>query len=410
VDKGYSSCLALRVLMRRMLICLLTLGYYLCAQQAQAQGQANRASVFITAHQDDWQLFMGSRAYDVVQRGDKTVFICITAGQAAGDEDWWRAREAGTVNSARTAADGEESLGPGRAVTVPIRGHAVTAYPYKNTVVYFLRLPDGGYDGTGYPTSNFESLGKLKKGQASATTVDKVNTYASWQELVSTVRTIIQREVDDNAELTVHSSHPNVAYNANDHRDHLLAGLVADQATRSMECFRVLYQGYLISKKPVNLAPKQTAKQSMLFAAYCRGLTDANQPTSWVPDHLCWFGRQYSYTRHEASAASMASSQGPRSLRPNNANLPKELNLNPAAPNPFNFSTLLSYDLPEQEFVTLDVYDLRGNLIQSIVREEQKPGHYNAWLDVNRFPSSGIYICRLQAGKEHREQRVQLER
>jgi LmbE family N-acetylglucosaminyl deacetylase len=383
------------------------------AAVAQSAPGSAVSSVFVTAHQDDWQLFMGSRAYDDVRRYGKVVFVIITAGQ--GDEPgetWWRAREMGCANSARTAANANASATPPRPTfnTVNVRGHQLTASYYRNTVVYFLRLPDGGVQGQGFARYNHQSLRKLRNRQInSISSIDGVNTYTSWDDLTSTVREVIRREVRTGCALWVNSSNPDVAHNPNDHPDHVATGNLTDDATRAMNCRRMLYMGYNTSRRPVNLNPTQTANQTALFAAYCRSMAEAGQPTGWQPDHLCWLGRQYSYLRHEAERPLTAATAAQR-VADSLANIPSGLVLAVPTPNPCTMSSLLTYELPRQTPVTLTLYDLRGKEIKTLVRTNQRPGHYEVWLDVNQFPANGTYICRLQAGSEHREQRVQIER
>jgi GlcNAc-PI de-N-acetylase len=394
-------------------MCLLLTGR-VAAQSGGGTPGAASSSVFMTAHQDDWQLFMGSRAYDNVQRHGKVVFIILTAGQGEDPNDvWWQARETGCANSARTACNAQQNTTPPRPTftTVTVRGHQVTATFYRNTAMYFLRLPDGGTRGEGFANCRFQSLRKLKNGQLSTlTTVDGLNTYTSWADVTGTVRDIIRREVRTGCSLWVNSPNPDVRRNPNDHPDHVLAGTIADEATSGMNCRRVLYVGYHTARRPANLNATQTANQTALFAAYCRSMTEAGQSSGWQPDHLCWLGRQYSYLRHEPSAAPVSAATAAQRTADSLAAAAKELLLAVPTPNPCSMSSMLAYELPRQVDVTLSLYDLRGELIRTLVRTNQRPGHYEVWLDVNQFPASGTYICRLQAGKEHREQRVQIER
>ncbi len=64
-------------------------------------------------------------------------------------------------------------------------------------------------------------------------------------------------------------------------------------------------------------------------------------------------------------------------------------------PNPFNPSTVISYQLAVSGFVTLKVYDVMGNEIATLVSEEQKPGKYSVGFDTANKLASGIYISRL---------------
>ncbi|RTQ47596.1 hypothetical protein EJV47_19470 [Hymenobacter gummosus] len=399
--------------------CIYGLVCGLLSGRATAQAVASPAalatsSVFVTAHQDDWQLFMGSRAYDNVQRHGKVVFIILTAGHAEFMNDtWWQARETGCANSARTACNAQRSTAVPRPTfsTVDVRGHHITATFYRNTAMYFLRLPDGGVRGEGFPKCRFQSLRKLKEGKISSlTSVDSLNTYTSWADVTNTVRDIIRREVRTGGTLWVNSSDPDARRNPADHPDHQITGTITDEATRGMNCRRVLYVGYSTSRRPANLNATQTANQTALFAAYCRGLTEAGQPSAWMPDHLCWLGRQYSRLRHEPAAAPVSPATAAQRTADSLAAACRGLVLAVPTPNPCSMSSLLAYELPRQSDVTVSVYTLRGELIRTLVSTNQRPGHYEVWLDVNQFPAAGTYICRLQAGREHREQRIEIVR
>jgi len=67
-------------------------------------------------------------------------------------------------------------------------------------------------------------------------------------------------------------------------------------------------------------------------------------------------------------------------------------------PNPFNSSTIITYQIPKDEFVTLKVYDILGNEVTTLIEEHKKAGYYKMTFSVNDL-STGIYFYRLRAGK-----------
>ena len=73
-------------------------------------------------------------------------------------------------------------------------------------------------------------------------------------------------------------------------------------------------------------------------------------------------------------------------------------------PNPFNPTTEIRFSLPEGCDVALDVYDVRGHLVSQLDGGHRAKGlHTIAWdgRDKNgREMSSGVYFCRLKAGKK----------
>ncbi|MFH0990667.1 MAG: T9SS type A sorting domain-containing protein, partial [bacterium] len=78
--------------------------------------------------------------------------------------------------------------------------------------------------------------------------------------------------------------------------------------------------------------------------------------------------------------------------------IPTVFSLDQNYPNPFNPSTTIRYGLPKDVKVTLDVYDLLGRKVASLVNAEQKAGYYSVVFQ-NRSFSSGVYIYRVAAGE-----------
>ncbi len=60
-------------------------------------------------------------------------------------------------------------------------------------------------------------------------------------------------------------------------------------------------------------------------------------------------------------------------------------------PNPFNPTTTITYQLPQDGFVTLKIYDVLGNEIATLVNEYKKTGSYDINYDASSL-SSGVYL------------------
>ncbi|MCP4582128.1 MAG: T9SS type A sorting domain-containing protein [candidate division Zixibacteria bacterium] len=71
--------------------------------------------------------------------------------------------------------------------------------------------------------------------------------------------------------------------------------------------------------------------------------------------------------------------------------------LSPNYPNPFNASTTIKYELPHQSQVTIDIYDILGRRVTSLVDNRQSAGYHQAIWQADDF-SSGMYFYKLQAG------------
>ena len=66
-------------------------------------------------------------------------------------------------------------------------------------------------------------------------------------------------------------------------------------------------------------------------------------------------------------------------------------------PNPFNSSTTIGFTLACSSFVTLEVYDLLGQKVATLVNETKSVGEHKFRWNTNSLPS-GIYFYRLHAG------------
>jgi hypothetical protein len=75
--------------------------------------------------------------------------------------------------------------------------------------------------------------------------------------------------------------------------------------------------------------------------------------------------------------------------------LPNVYSLSQNYPNPFNPSTTISYRLKESGFVKLNIYDIKGSLIKTLVSQTQEPGSYETQFNAKDL-ASGIYFYKLE--------------
>ncbi|MEO8169164.1 MAG: T9SS type A sorting domain-containing protein, partial [bacterium] len=66
-------------------------------------------------------------------------------------------------------------------------------------------------------------------------------------------------------------------------------------------------------------------------------------------------------------------------------------------PNPFNPSTSIAFAIPKAVHVTLDVYDILGRKVVSLLNARKEMGSYQLEFDSSSL-SSGVYFYRLAAG------------
>lgn len=104
-----------------------------------------------------------------------------------------------------------------------------------------------------------------------------------------------------------------------------------------------------------------------------------------------------------------SSSNGPWSLTidggwalsVDNNTIPEVFALHNNYPNPFNPVTNIRYDIPEASDVRIDIYDLVGKKVKTLVSKQHQPGRYKIqWNATNEFGSAvatGMYIYKIQA-------------
>ncbi len=110
-------------------------------------------------------------------------------------------------------------------------------------------------------------------------------------------------------------------------------------------------------------------------------------PEGWEADGLEWHGNDL-----VATGLSTSLTGAP--------DLPQSLALHGAAPNPFNPSTTISFSLDGAGPVTLQVVDVAGRRVRTLIQGEMPAGlhdaHWDGCDDAGRHVSSGTYLCVLE--------------
>lgn len=291
-------------LSRSMLRAAIALAMLSGASSRAAEDQRpDKVSFYFAAHEDDWQLFMNPSAFeDVINGAAKTIFIHVTAGDAGlglggggRKHPFYLARENGAETAIRFMVD-SDNFPANRAVSVtPVNGHPIYRVSYRNTVSYFLRLPDGNPSGTGYDGTGFQSLRRLSVGAINAmSTIDGSTSYRGWSDLVATLRAIIELERGRAmlAQINVAELDPRI--NPQDHSDHLMTAKAALDAVKGLGCVRLVhYVNYASSRLPENLNSQQRDRESSVFAVTLAGVLALDHGTAWHHYNRSYVGRNY---------------------------------------------------------------------------------------------------------------------
>lgn len=261
---------------------------------AEATTYASTA-VYVSAHPDDFVLFMNPHR-DVVRDDTKAVFVFVTAGDAGQGKGptsapYYLARENGAFRAVRFMADAwnwnTASPSSGR---VTVNGHSIYRTVYKNTTTYYLRLPDGAGEGSGYPVHDWASLMKLKVGEISTIkAVDGSTTYRGWNDLVKTITEIVRTQAAGSPNVWIDVHDPDDASNPGDHSDHVATGMAAAAVQPTLPCVNLAYHTGYSTSGLVNLDLVDIENRSAGFANYTSGLAEKGYPgVSWEPGHMSW--------------------------------------------------------------------------------------------------------------------------
>jgi hypothetical protein len=263
---------------------------------------AQTTRVFGVAHQDDWQLFMNPNVANSIQSPeDKTVIIHLTAGDAGyglGNDAFYKAREEGALRAVRflsnTTEDGSK-IGDemSRRVTL-IRNHPILTYTYHNTVVYFLRLPDGNGDGSGFELHQQKSLEKFYNRQVvDFKAIDQSTTYTNKEDLLGTLKELIAT-AHTGTQLEIHLSELSEDLNVDDHSDHLTASrFISEAATNQFKGEFSYYIDYQSANLESNLERSEILINSGAWGATASGLSDHRHASLWDEYHTTYLDRQY---------------------------------------------------------------------------------------------------------------------
>lgn len=103
-----------------------------------------------------------------------------------------------------------------------------------------------------------------------------------------------------------------------------------------------------------------------------------------------WIAAEMGTTVYNANGVAISS------IPPRQQQIPIVADLRQNYPNPFNPATRIEFTLAEQSYVVIDVYNILGQLVRTIVRQWLVPGKYAMEFDGVGLPS-GVYLYRMSA-------------
>jgi hypothetical protein len=124
-----------------------------------------------------------------------------------------------------------------------------------------------------------------------------------------------------------------------------------------------------------------------------------------VPDNMLAVFKDYFEGRDASLAGFFPTKMVTPGVDPNH--IPAEFALKDNYPNPFNPTTTIAFDLPSDGMVSMDVFNLTGRRVASLIKRDMRAGTYElTWNAMEQ--ASGVYIVRLQYGSQVAFQKMTL--
>jgi len=265
---------------------------------------ADRVAVLnFVAHQDDDLLFLSPDLLHAIQAGWSVRTVYLTAGDAGLHPPYWQDRESG----ARAAyADMAEVANSWTQTDVGVAGHPIPLFTLTaqlNISLAFMRLPDGGVDGSGFLNSGYQSLEGVWTGSAAAIeAVDGSSSY-TLSTLTSTLAFLIASFRPDQ----INTLDYRRSYGDGDHSDHHTVGYLARSAMARYNSSAAFtgYEGYPVIPLPANVsAADQKAKESafLTYAQHDKLALDLLADGASTP-YDSWLVRQYTVNQPRSLVA-----------------------------------------------------------------------------------------------------------
>lgn len=124
----------------------------------------------------------------------------------------------------------------------------------------------------------------------------------------------------------------------------------------------------------------------------------------WFLDRIHQYDAQGNFIGIFASGGGLDTPNGlvfgpkyqPVSIEANSEALPKAYFLKQNYPNPFNPSTTIAFNLPEAAQVTIELFDILGNKIKTLLNQQKIAGSHSVHLGARNL-AGGVYLYRIQA-------------
>ncbi|OQS02812.1 hypothetical protein THRCLA_04861 [Thraustotheca clavata] len=257
-----------------------------------------KVAFFVTAHQDDHELFMIQSVLNSIgEANTKVIFVYITAGDLFSLLKWEK-RERSTIVGTQVALE-YHGLYQTNAVyeNVDIGKHTITKVTMGNAIHYMMRLPEAGSTRMMNPGNRKSSLWM--------TSMDKPNErYNSYNDVKMVVENILELEAEGISHIEFHTSEflrMNMVYNSTVQEDHFLHRATGELTASIIEshpkwqscAHQQYYFGYQKWMWTPDLPPTVAQFQRYLWLREFAGIMDPRNSSNGWDFHAKQLGRMY---------------------------------------------------------------------------------------------------------------------
>ena len=90
-----------------------------------------------------------------------------------------------------------------------------------------------------------------------------------------------------------------------------------------------------------------------------------------------------------------------------NDKVPCDFELKQNYPNPFNPSTVITFSIPKESYVTLRIFNILGQTVKTLVNQNERVGIYTINFNAHGL-SSGVYFYSIKAGDYYQVKKMLL--
>jgi len=198
-----------------------------------------------------------------------------------------------------------------------------------------------------------------------------------------------------------------------------LAEFTADEGANGVELYwrtesEIENLGFLLDRRTESTDWTEIASYKTNGSLMGQGSTSSATDYEYL-DNLVLVGKEYEYRLADIDYDGVKTYHATRTVTVEQAplsNIIEQFTVLPAYPNPFNPNTTITYGLDNESNVTLEIYDISGKLISTLINTKQTQGwHSVKWYGTNAHGEqvpAGIYLSKVTSGRDVKTTKLML--